>query len=234
MQKLAEYTLQPTPEKFLELKHSKLHQNRLGEAYVTWEPAVLMYHANDADWQHVTSEYDMTAIQAKHNANVVEVLGKLIPAPRSGLLHKAWGLFYATGEKKFLQLAFETMGNNRSTHSVKQTALKLYNEAVDFYGEHTKHEYPAVEVWAAAMGELYDSIMKSRQQLKELQNQGLMSRYMHERKELLDNQSLDSSNPPNSKLGESGDLENPEPDERAEKIREAEKIFDEIASTLLI
>jgi hypothetical protein len=217
MQKLAEYTADPTPEAFQQLRNSKLQQNRLGEAYTVWEPAVLVYHEDDPAWQHIISTVDMRDMKAKHNANVVEVLGKLIPSPRVGLLNKTWGLFYATGDKKFLELAFETMGNRRSNNSVKQAALKLFQEALDFYGDSDEN------AWSLAVSEVHAQIALQKQNLKEMQDRGVMSNYMHERKDIPESASLAGFT-----------SEEPEkPDAQKIKLLEAEKLFDEVVTDMM-
>jgi hypothetical protein len=219
MEVLRKFTIEPTPENFLAI--SKKSQNQLGETYTAFRIAILFNHFDDPDWVPVISglnpsERNKEILNKQLSDIHMDVISKLIAAPRLGLLNKAWGLFYATGVYKYLSNAFQTAGNSRASGSVCTIAVKLFEEAKDFYQDHysLKDSNPCVQAFLQVENE----IAESQQKLKKYKDNG----------QLLSHGRLDDDTKKVDNVLKS--LQDEDGEKKDERDIAADKLFNEIAN----
>jgi hypothetical protein len=232
MEKLLEFSVKPTPESYYKILNSKKTQNQLGEAFTTWYSAVLLKHYNSPDWKNIIDESKESkeSLIEKNKNYHIDVISKLVASPRLGLLYKAWGMFLATAELKYLQIAFEVAGNSRSSGSVKSIAIKLYQDAKEYYNENAYTALDASRILPEcyiAFGEMEDKIFEKQKLIKELEKENLMRRYVSETEQKFPDP-LEQAKKIADQLLEDSDL-TPEEKEKKKKIKAASKLFDEIA-----
>jgi hypothetical protein len=169
MEQLWQFSLEPSAENFRKL--SLKTRNQLGETFTAFEAAVILKYFDEPSWAEFIT-VDKKVAADRFLALHIEVISKLIAAPRLGLLNKAWGIFYATGNYKYLSIAFETAGNSRASGSVRTIATKLYEEAREFYSEHyaSSQTNPCV----SAFIQMENEIAESQERLKKYKEEGVL------------------------------------------------------------
>jgi hypothetical protein len=180
MEKIWEFTLDPKPETFEALKGSMKARNILGDVYTSWEAAVLYKYHSKSGWEkYALSAEKKKQLFEKFQKDTIDVISKLVAQPRLGLVHKAWGLFWATGEIKYLSAAFEAAGNQRSTNSLKREAIKIFTEAQDYYREHV-NDFPdkVFPPCVAAFLEFESQLADQQARLKKLHEEGNLGTQM--------------------------------------------------------
>jgi hypothetical protein len=216
MDKLLEFSLDPSVENYNKIVSSKKTQNTLAEFFTAWQPAVLLQHYDDPAWEAVEKK-PKSILEEEVKKIKVDVMSKLVALPRLGLLFYAWGLFFATGELSYLESAFEVAGNSRSSGSVKSIAIKLFEDTKDYYnGVENVHEMRNKSACFAAFGDMQDTISDKEKVLKELESENLFRKYVGETKQKFP------------------ELAQETPEERKEKkkVREAGRLFDKIADDI--
>jgi hypothetical protein len=217
----------------LELVESKKTQNVLGEIYTAWNIAVLRKHYADPEWERIiiSAPYDKAKLEDLFKCINIDVISKLVASPRLNLLNKAWGMFYGTGDITYLRIAYETAGNSRSSNSVRAIAVKMYQEAQEFYNEN----YASPSACARSFAKMEGKIMKRQGWLQTLKEEGTLKKYMDETEqkfpEKVDELVKKIKGIEHSDRVDDSDAD-PDEKEKKAKIRNAEKRFNEIAKTV--
>jgi len=222
MNHLYEFSADPTVESYKKILGSKKTQNQLGEAFTVWQSAILLKHYDNPDWQEVViqSGKSREKLEEENKTYHIDVISKLIASPRLGLLYKAWGMFFATAELVYLQTAFETAGNSRSSGSVKSIAIKLYQDLGEFYGDCR----PSGSPFYATFGEMEDKIFEKQKILRELESDNLFRKYVLETEQKFPKEksaSVEAKELEDKILGK---------DKKDKRVEDAGKIFDKIAT----
>ena len=165
-----EFTLKPTAENFQKLLSSKKTQNVLGEIYSALEITTLLRFWDDPWWNDTMKGRDKEKLTKQNERYRIDVISKLPAAPRVGLLHKAWGMFYGTGEFEYLRIAYETAGNSRANSGTHLEAINLYTDAREYYSE---HDPQSASLQSGAMSTLENVIMEAQNRLNELRGTDL-------------------------------------------------------------
>lgn len=156
---LWDFVLTPTPENFNIIQTSTKLKNLIGPPIESFTNAVLCKYGTE--WKNIalTADHEMFA------RDTIDVIAKLVASPRLGLLHKAWCLFWATGELKFLKSAFEVAGNMRASNSLKHEAIKIYNQNQEIFDarDDSKNTSPCVIAWREFGQILFENQHKLRE-----------------------------------------------------------------------
>lgn len=169
---LWDFVLTPTAENFSAIQTSTKLKNLIGPPIESFTNAALCKYG--AEWKNIV----LTADHEMFTRDTIDVIAKLVAAPRLGLLHKAWCLFWATGELKFLKTAFEVAGNMRASNSLRHEAIKIYNqnqEIFDARADESKTS-PCVIAWQ----EFGQILFENQHKLRELRNNEGISIESHE------------------------------------------------------
>jgi hypothetical protein len=229
MDAMWDFSLGPTPEGFRTICGSGKFKNLFADIFDPWRAAVIISTREQSEWESVRTGIapeNFVALARRHEQDKVDVLSKLIAAPRLPLLHKAWGLFYSTGQLEYLRAAFEVGGNRRARQELKNAAVDIFHQVRSYYTEYYEKQRlavqsPCLSTFLAFEGEL----MRQQQKLIELERgEGRLTVEDIMRKDKESKAELDSIL---GRLG-IGETEENKRKKQESEMAEAEAVFDAI------